>query len=157
LVLRLAGLLWRLRRATTIEAGLFEIQVEHDGDDTKDGRLDPMLRDIVYAHLGQQSVQPDHDAPTLSATGELETAAPGKTRIAVRPVNPSVDLAGSFLRLANLSNCALDREHLGNTSASRKRAEGRSKPACLLFPQAHTGPAAVLVDELDAGRLKCLP
>jgi hypothetical protein len=109
LVLRLAGLLWRLRRATTIEAGLFEIQVEHDGDDTKDGRLDPMLRDIVYAHLGQQSVQPDHDAPTLSATGELETAAPGKTRIAVRPVNPSVDLAGSFLRLANLSNCALDR------------------------------------------------
>ena len=109
LVLRLAGLLWRLRRATTIEAGLFEIQVEHQGEDTKDGRLAAMSRQIVYAVLGQQSVQPDHDAPTLSATGELETADPGKTRIAVRPANPSVDLAGSFLRLANLPNCALDR------------------------------------------------
>src|ERR1700747_2007770 len=29
LVLRLASLLWRLRRATTIETGLFEIQAEH--------------------------------------------------------------------------------------------------------------------------------
>src|SRR5271155_3764979 len=29
LVLRLAGLLWRLRRATTIETGLFEIQADH--------------------------------------------------------------------------------------------------------------------------------
>jgi hypothetical protein len=63
LVLRLAGLLWRLRRATTIEAGLFEIQVEHQGEDTKDGRLAAMSRQIVYAVLGQQSVQPDHDAP----------------------------------------------------------------------------------------------
>ena len=29
LVLRLASLLWRLRRATTMEAGLFEIQANH--------------------------------------------------------------------------------------------------------------------------------
>src|SRR5579862_8789416 len=29
LVLRLASLLWRLRRATTIETGLFEIEAEH--------------------------------------------------------------------------------------------------------------------------------
>ena len=29
LVLRLAGLLWRLRRATTMETGLFEIQADH--------------------------------------------------------------------------------------------------------------------------------
>src|SRR6266480_3587821 len=29
LVLRLASVLWRLRRATTIETGLFEIQAEH--------------------------------------------------------------------------------------------------------------------------------
>src|SRR3954465_5627611 len=29
LVLRLASLLWRLRRATTIETGLLEIQAEH--------------------------------------------------------------------------------------------------------------------------------
>jgi hypothetical protein len=29
LVLRLASLLWRLRRATTMETGLFEIQAAH--------------------------------------------------------------------------------------------------------------------------------
>ena len=29
LVLRLASLLWRLRRATTMETGLFKIQAEH--------------------------------------------------------------------------------------------------------------------------------
>src|SRR6201984_2820100 len=29
LVLRLASMLWRLRRATTIETGLFDIQAEH--------------------------------------------------------------------------------------------------------------------------------
>jgi hypothetical protein len=29
LVLRLAGLSWRLRRATTMETGLFEIQADH--------------------------------------------------------------------------------------------------------------------------------
>jgi hypothetical protein len=32
LVLRLASLLWRLRRATTIETGLFEIQTNHLSD-----------------------------------------------------------------------------------------------------------------------------
>src|ERR1700733_9699709 len=32
LVLRLAGLLWRLRRTTRIEAGLFEIQASHLSD-----------------------------------------------------------------------------------------------------------------------------
>ena len=109
LVLRLAGLLWRLRRATTIETGLFEIQVEHQGEDYK-GR--PSCSDVApdCACAPWPAISStDHDAPTLSATAELETADPGKTRIAVRPANPSVDLAGSFLRLANLSNCALDR------------------------------------------------
>src|ERR1700741_111613 len=32
LVLRLASILWRLRRATTMETGLFEIQAGHLGD-----------------------------------------------------------------------------------------------------------------------------
>src|SRR5580698_7699307 len=32
LVLRLASLLWRLRRVTTMETGLFEIQAEHLND-----------------------------------------------------------------------------------------------------------------------------
>src|SRR5213082_2558056 len=32
LVLRLVSLLWRIRRATTMETGLFEIQVKHLGE-----------------------------------------------------------------------------------------------------------------------------
>ena len=39
LALRLAGLLWRLRRATTIETGLFETQAEHLSKLTKERPL----------------------------------------------------------------------------------------------------------------------
>jgi hypothetical protein len=109
LVLRLAGLLWRLRRTTAIESGLFEIQVEHQRNDAKDGRLAMMPRETIYAVLGTRSLQPDRDVPLLSAAGEPETADPSKMRVAVLTANRSVELAGSFLRLANLSNCALDR------------------------------------------------
>jgi hypothetical protein len=35
LVLRLASLLWRLRRATTTETGLFEIQADHNNGFTR--------------------------------------------------------------------------------------------------------------------------
>src|SRR5215831_14382351 len=49
LVLRLASLLWRLRRATTMETGLFEIQAKH----LRDYRLNrPLLsdsHDIIHA------------------------------------------------------------------------------------------------------------
>jgi hypothetical protein len=109
LVLRLVGLLWRLRRATTIETGLFEIQVALQRDDTKDGHLSPMSREIVYAVLAERSLLPNHDAPTLSATAGLETADPCNTRIVVLAANRSVDLARYFLRLANLPNSTLDR------------------------------------------------
>jgi hypothetical protein len=44
LVLRLAGLLWRLRRATTMETGLFEIQADH-------------LRAFRHARLNRNSSQ----------------------------------------------------------------------------------------------------
>jgi hypothetical protein len=39
LVLRLASVLWRLRRATTMETGLFEIQAEHLRDDRQNRQL----------------------------------------------------------------------------------------------------------------------
>src|SRR5690349_25120580 len=49
LVLRLASLLWRLRRATTIETGLFEIQAEHLSDFRKTHQISSASREIVYA------------------------------------------------------------------------------------------------------------
>src|SRR5436190_17025372 len=49
LVLRLASVLWRLRRATTMETGLFEIQLEHLRDYRQDRQLLPNSRDVIHA------------------------------------------------------------------------------------------------------------
>jgi hypothetical protein len=48
LVLRLASLLWRLRRAATIETGLFEIQADQVREHTNDRQIAPSSRQIVY-------------------------------------------------------------------------------------------------------------
>src|SRR5271169_5163966 len=45
LVLRLASLLWRLRRATTIETGLFEIQAQHLSDFRPSRQIHPSSRE----------------------------------------------------------------------------------------------------------------
>src|SRR6516162_8757269 len=49
LVLRLASLLWRLRRATTIETGLFEIQADHLNGFRQARQLLPTSRDVIHA------------------------------------------------------------------------------------------------------------
>src|SRR6516162_119766 len=49
LVLRLASLLWRLRRATTVETGLFEIQADHLNNFRKTHLISPTSRGLVYA------------------------------------------------------------------------------------------------------------
>src|SRR5260370_3151412 len=49
LVLRLASLLWRLRRATTMETGLFEIQAEHLRDYRQNRQLLSDSRDVIHA------------------------------------------------------------------------------------------------------------
>src|SRR5262249_12069454 len=48
LVLRLASLLWRLRRATTIETGLFDIQADHLRDFRRTRQISPDSYEIVY-------------------------------------------------------------------------------------------------------------
>jgi hypothetical protein len=47
LVLRLASVLWRLRRATTMETGLFEIQAECLQQDQENCQLSPGSREII--------------------------------------------------------------------------------------------------------------
>src|SRR5450755_3793512 len=49
LVLRLASLLWRLRRATTMETGLFEMQANQLHEFRQARRVHPDQRKIVYA------------------------------------------------------------------------------------------------------------
>ena len=55
-MLRLASLLWRLRRATAIEAGLFEIQVEHLSELIKDRSVAPVQPQILYSLLRHASI-----------------------------------------------------------------------------------------------------
>ena len=87
LVLRLASLLWRLRRGTSMETGLFEIQAD-------------------YLMLGQPD--PSFDR-VLHDDGTNITEAAAKPSTDDHTVDPRADLTHCFLRLANLPNFALDR------------------------------------------------
>jgi hypothetical protein len=74
LVLRLASLLWRLRRATTMETGLFEIRADHLSQISNERRVAPESRQIVYAIFGQSySAYADNDASLSVTAGEPET------------------------------------------------------------------------------------
>ena len=52
LVLRLASVLWRLRRATTMETGLLEIQAEHLRDYRQARQLLPLSREVIQEMFG---------------------------------------------------------------------------------------------------------
>jgi hypothetical protein len=58
LVLRLVSLLWRLRRATTIETGLFEIQAEHLRDFGKARQISPASGEIVLCAIQHELGSP---------------------------------------------------------------------------------------------------
>ena len=72
LVLRLASLLWRLRRATTMETGLFEIQADH-------------LREFRQA----RQVHPAHGDPVRLRRATLRIASSGTVRVS-RPDRSTV-------------------------------------------------------------------
>jgi hypothetical protein len=112
LVLRLASLLWRLRRATSIETGLFEIQSDH----ATDGELHQDSADlqIDYAVIEQSSA--DNDSSLSPATAEPQRAPSCRPRSAdlIR------ELARRFLYLQNL---ALDRLHRYEVALSRQVAQ----------------------------------
>jgi hypothetical protein len=106
LVLRLASLLWRLRRATTIETGLFKIQARHllqfrqrrQDHQARQKIIDSMYRDAVAT---EETMRQNED----DITGGLE-ADPRST---TEPADQSDDLTRSFVRLANLPTYPLDR------------------------------------------------
>ena len=54
-MLRLASLLWRLRRATTIETGLFEIQADDLSNFKKTRQVRSDSQQIVYAMFAPPS------------------------------------------------------------------------------------------------------
>ena len=105
LVLRLASLLWRLRRATTLETGLFEIQAFEIRDEAK----------IEQQIPSQPAFSADSNRSVVSfdESHRLEANAKGAFRRSARNdlLRPSsaVTLTECFLRLADLPNYALDR------------------------------------------------
>jgi hypothetical protein len=105
LVLRLASLLWRLRRATTIETGLFEIQADHLSDFRKTHQISPASREIVYALFNTKS---DRQTAANGLANATETG-PASLTSCQGQITPDVELARCFLRLCNLPNYALDR------------------------------------------------
>jgi hypothetical protein len=98
LVLRLASLLWRLRRATAIESGLFKIQAKHllqfrqekQAHRNRRKMIDSVSRNAVTA---EEDMQRDDETsrttldPDLPSTGE--------------PADPFDDLTRAFVRLCN--------------------------------------------------------
>ena len=105
LVLRLASLLWRLRRATTIETGLFEIQAEHLVGLRQSSQVGQTSREVVYALFGRaETVSVDRDPASHKFANETQAAPTVSRSVAV-----TAELARCFLRLANLPNYALDR------------------------------------------------
>src|SRR5947207_668682 len=98
LVLRLASLLWRIRRATTMETGLFDIQARQ-------------LLGFRRKRDAQQSlVRRFFPPPDLK---DAEESDPEHiSQVAISGPNPdpcSRDLAQCYLRLANLPSYPLDR------------------------------------------------
>jgi len=106
LVLRLASLLWRLRRATTMETGLFEIQADYLRE-FRQGRLtQPEAQEIICARFGPgDSVNADPDRAPHGITNGTEA----RPSCGPESADPATDLARCFLRLANLPSYPLDR------------------------------------------------
>src|SRR5947209_12286317 len=61
LVLRLASLLWRLRRATTMETGLFEIQAGHLREFRQTSHDHTDSHTVVHAMFGRSDSAGEHD------------------------------------------------------------------------------------------------
>src|SRR6516225_8787208 len=106
LVLRLASLLWRLRRATTIESGLFKIQAKHllqfrqrrQAHQEHLKIIDSTYRNVLAT---EPDMHPDGDEPG----SRVDTGSPST----VESADPSGDLTRAFVRLSNLPTYPLDR------------------------------------------------
>ena len=110
LVLRLASLLWRLRRATKVETGLFAIEASDLSGRVPMSRVDPSSREIVYAVFRRKDApRIDRDPTPDSLPTAANALAKSDPHGIASNVSPAADLAHCFLRLADLPGFALDR------------------------------------------------
>ena len=96
LILRLASLLWRLRRATSIETALFQVKIEHDRGPQTGSELSPSPPSrLVGIHVAPADIRGRDDVPTNTLrTGAQENA---------------IAMAWCFLRVINLTDDAFER------------------------------------------------
>jgi len=109
LVHRLASLLWRLRRASAIETGLFEIQAEFCSDQGRTSPADKVNRGRFITQANGHKIAPGpngRDDPPASDQESLSTAS---TRSPLAPWSKSRTIAQCFLRLSNVDPALLDR------------------------------------------------
>jgi hypothetical protein len=104
LVLRLASILWRLRRATTMETGLFEIQAQQLHDYRQNRQLFSNSRELIHT-MFRRAESASGDAASLDAVSNIEALSDS----GMKADATAVEFARCFLRLANLPNFALDR------------------------------------------------
>ena len=102
LVLRLASILWRLRRAMTMETGLFEIQAQHLAEHRQSRQL---LLDSRIIHAVFRPEATGAHIASHRTVRTLETAPDSAKKTDAH----NVEFARCFLRLANLPNFVLDR------------------------------------------------
>jgi hypothetical protein len=118
---RLASLLWRLRRASAIETGLFEIQSElllARQQDASRGLSQPKtIQTVTRANShGKVPGSNGRDDPPASDREPLSTSMRP-------PLGPSRALAQCFLRLSNLDPTLLDRVGIYETRLWRQAAQ----------------------------------
>jgi hypothetical protein len=106
-----------------METGLFEIQAEQLKEFKRAGQALPASQQVVHALFGRaHSVSYGRDPASDGVTNA--TTLPGSGSKSVEPaLDPTVELARCFFRLANLPNFALDR--LSHYEATLWRQAGR--------------------------------
>ena len=104
LALRLASLLWRLRRATAIESGLFKIQAKQLLQFRQRRQAHQERLKIIHGvYRNALATEEDMRHETSSSTPDPGPPSTGE------PADPSDDLTRSFVRLSNLPTYPLDR------------------------------------------------
>ena len=108
LVLRLASLLWRMRRATAMETGLFQIQAENLREFREAQQSPPHSHKPLAAMPGAGQAEPlDRHSTSEEATNG--SAIPLPLNGGSHNLEPPTEIARCLLRLANLPSAALDR------------------------------------------------
>jgi hypothetical protein len=106
LVLRLASLLWRLRRATAIESGLFKIQAKQLLQFRQRRQAHQNRKNIIGSLYGDAVAAEDYTRQNeIDPTGGLDDGS----QSTMEPADQFDEVTRSFVRLSNLPTYPLDR------------------------------------------------